>query len=85
MVDTYYMLYRTIIIKINLPMHVNIAMVYLLLRFAISGLMYWSMCLRGGRTGDGNDSVGLCSPNSPFPEQSSVYLKNNDDFMCNRV
>lgn len=53
-------------------MHVSMAMVYLLLRFGISGLMYLSICLRGGRTGDANDSAGLCRPNSPPPEQSSV-------------
>lgn len=51
-----------------LPTHVSIAIVYLLLRFGISGLMYLSMCLSGGRTGEGSDSVGLCRPNSPLPE-----------------
>lgn len=51
------------------------AIVYLLLKFGISGLMYLSICLSGGRTGDASDSVGLWRPNSLAPEQSSVYLK----------
>lgn len=52
----------------NVPMHVNIAIVYRLLKFGISGLMYLSICLSGGRTGDASDSAGLCRPNSPPPE-----------------
>lgn len=56
------------IIDNNVPTHVNIAMVYRLLKFGISGLMYLSICLSGGRTGDASDSAGLCRPNSPPPE-----------------